>query len=216
MEDITEQKVILDAWQRVSLRGFLLSVSGLLGFPDVSRWFSLNGETSLPDHEKLLFLGQFKRQPAQRGVVPLPHPSASRVLTWVWSCPVPSHTRPAPQANILWHLTLQGWLSRRVFFGHWRLRGCLCGLPGSMASQSLWMGLLPPTPCLQKVPLEPQSNRPAEWAHLCSVVHLQIGILWLLTWYFSTVLWLSRTIRTVGNLEYLHPLLCLSLKHQKH
>lgn len=150
MEDITEQKVRLDAWQRVSLRGFLLSVSGLLGFPDVSRWFSLNGKKFLPDHEKLLFLGQFKRQPAQRGVVPLPHLSASRVLTWVWSYPVPSHTRPAPQANILWHLNLHGWLSRRGFF---LVTG---GLEVAfVASQGLW----PPRVCGWDCCLQPHVSR---------------------------------------------------------
>lgn len=109
------KKVRLNAWQRISLRGFLLRVSGLLGFPDASRWFSLNGETPLPDHEKFLFLGQFKRQPAHRGVVPLSHQQAECWHGFEAVMCLLIHTRPAPQANILWHLNLQGWLSRRVF-----------------------------------------------------------------------------------------------------
>lgn len=108
---------------------------------------------------------------------------ASRTLTWVWSCHM-TYIKHVPRKH---HLASKSQVIvwQRVVL----LTGSLDKAPVPLSASG---ELLPPALSPQKVPLElgprrlQQSNRPAEWAHLCSVVYLKIGPLWLLMGHFSS------------------------------
>lgn len=118
-------------------------------------------------------------------LVPLPHWSTSRALTWVWSCHVP-YTRHLPQANILWHPNLKGWFSRRGVLVSGGLE------VASVASWGLSMGAATSNPMFPASATWVKHGEAAAIKHagrmlsLVLRVHLEIGLLWLLTQYFSS------------------------------